>query len=365
MLHVLIVFLNVFNLECLKYFHRRFTYLQCLQFFIVCSILFLCFQKMYKPLLTLLVFLTQTESHFYDDLDGSTVYTEDLKKYLPHTSDPLITLNPSKLCDIPDDDDDGPPFLLILIHSHLVNKPRRDAIRNTWIRDIKRQHQPITLLFVVAMTTDSYDNDRLIQEAHLYQDILQFNFTDLYKNLVLKSVLSLRWASVHCGNAKFLFKTDDDMFINGKMLLNILETSANRSMLMGSVYEHSDVHRSGIWAVDSIKYPSDHFPDYCSGTGYVMSMDVAKQLSNYRPLTQIIHIEDAYITGLLALNLSIPCKHHEQFPNWMTVPRISNVELFYQNKLLGVHGLTFDRMYQIWNRTLYEDLIPNTILTSN
>ena len=320
---------------------------------------------LYESFSLLLVFLSHTSSHFYDNQDDDRVYTDDLQQFLPTAQDPFITLNPTKLCEVDIDDDEGPPYMIVLIHSHLANQRRRDAIRNTWIRDLKHQDQPIVMLFVVAMTTDDAENERLIPEAHLYKDILQFNFTDLYKNLVLKSILSLRWAAEYCGNAQYLFKTDDDMFINGRLLLDILESSANSSMLIGSVYEHSDVHRSGIWAVDSIEYPSDHFPDYCSGTGYVMSMDVAKQLSDYRPLTQIIHIEDAYVTGLLALNLSIPCKHHDLFPNWMTTPRVSNVELFYQNKLLGVHGLTYDRMYQIWNRTLYEDLIPKEIIKLN
>ena len=313
--------------------------------------------------LLLLAFLTHSSSLFYEDQDVDTIYADDLKLHLPNNSKPIITLNPTQLCDVTEDDEDeGPPFVIILIHSHTSNTRRRDAIRNTWIRDIRHLNPPIALLFVVAMTTDDYDNNHIVKEAHLYRDILQFDFTDIYKNLVLKSVLSLRWVSEYCGNARYLFKTDDDMYINGKMLINILKSSSNSSMLMGSVYEHSDVHRSGIWAVDSIYYPSDHFPDYCSGTGYVMSMDVTKQLSNYRPLTQVIQIEDAYVTGLMARNLSIPCKHHELFPNWMTTPKVSNVELFYQHKLLGVHGITYDRMYLIWNRTLYEDLIPKEIM---
>ena len=47
-------------------------------------------------------------------------------------------------------------------------------------------------------------------------------------------------------------------------------------------------------------YSGRVYPNYLSGTGYVMSVDVAEKLYKAALQTPIFHLEDVYITGICA-----------------------------------------------------------------
>lgn len=44
-------------------------------------------------------------------------------------------------------------------------------------------------------------------------------------------------------------------------------------------------------------YDKKTYPNYLSGTGYVMSWDVAMKLYNASLITPLFHLEDVYLTG--------------------------------------------------------------------
>lgn len=48
-------------------------------------------------------------------------------------------------------------------------------------------------------------------------------------------------------------------------------------------------------------YSGNIYPNYLSGTGYVMSMDVAMKLYNASLTTPVFHLEDVYLTGKLSV----------------------------------------------------------------
>ena len=62
-------------------------------------------------------------------------------------------------------------------------------------------------------------NALVADEASLYKDVIVEDFVDAYNNLTIKSIMGLKWAAQYCGNAKYVFKVDDDMFVNTYNLL--------------------------------------------------------------------------------------------------------------------------------------------------
>lgn len=46
---------------------------------------------------------------------------------------------------------------------------------------------------------------------------------DTYRNLTLKTIMGMKWASKYCSGAKFFLKIDDDMTLNTYKLLKYLE----------------------------------------------------------------------------------------------------------------------------------------------
>lgn len=51
-------------------------------------------------------------------------------------------------------------------------------------------------------------------EAEQYGDIVQEDFLDTYRNLTYKGIAALKWIDQLCPHARWVLKTDDDIFVN-------------------------------------------------------------------------------------------------------------------------------------------------------
>ncbi|NWH44037.1 B3GT5 galactosyltransferase, partial [Fregata magnificens] len=70
--------------------------------------------------------------------------------------------------------------------------------------------------------------------------------------------------------------------------------------------------RGSKWYVSREEYPGDTYPPFCSGTGYVLSTDVASQIYNVSESVSFIKLEDVFI-GLCLAKLKVrPEELHSQ-----------------------------------------------------
>lgn len=54
-----------------------------------------------------------------------------------------------------------------------------------------------------------------LEDEHLlYGDIIRQEFLDTYNNLTLKTIMAFKWVIEFCPNARYIMKTDTDVFIN-------------------------------------------------------------------------------------------------------------------------------------------------------
>ncbi len=108
------------------------------------------------------------------------------------------------------------PFLLIFIHSAPDHILKRDVIRTTWgnVRNLNALNMRI--VFLVGQIDDSRSRlqRELEDENQRFHDIIQGNFIDDYRNLTYKHIMGLKWAIYYCRNAKYVLKTDDDIFVD-------------------------------------------------------------------------------------------------------------------------------------------------------
>lgn len=101
--------------------------------------------------------------------------------------------------------------LLIYVHSTPSNLKNRLLIRETWA---KRGLFPQTrLVFMLGSTHNKTIQHKIELESQIYNDIVQQNFDDSYRNLTLKCIMSLEWVSNYCPSAKYVLKTDDDVIV--------------------------------------------------------------------------------------------------------------------------------------------------------
>ena len=78
-------------------------------------------------------------------------------------------------------------FMLVYVHTAPGNLKRRLSIRETWAR--RSMFRDLRLVFMMGSVNDKKIAERVLLENAIYQDIVQENFLDSYKNLTYKGIV--------------------------------------------------------------------------------------------------------------------------------------------------------------------------------
>ena len=89
--------------------------------------------------------------------------------------------------------------------------------------------------FVVGLTKNTSVHQQLIEESLRYNDILQVNVYDKYRNLSIKAAGRFNWINLRCSPVDFVLKVDDDVYVNIHNLATILHSF---SPIERSIYGH-------------------------------------------------------------------------------------------------------------------------------
>jgi beta-1,3-galactosyltransferase 1 len=103
-------------------------------------------------------------------------------------------------------------FYLVYVHTAPLNFVRRMAQRETWMR--RSMFPNLRYVFMMGISVDPDVQEWLQMEQALYNDIVQEDFLDSYRNLSRKGVMAMRWVSNFCSHAEFVMKVDDDIVVN-------------------------------------------------------------------------------------------------------------------------------------------------------
>ena len=217
--------------------------------------------------------------------------------------------------------------MVVLVHSLHTQVQHRDAIRRTWGGAVQRGQWPsatidasIRVVYVFGMHNDSFQNEMIAREAAIFGDVIQGDFVESYQNMTLKSLLGLKWVLEYCPKIKYFVKSDDDMIINFPHLLHILkETNMTRSVL-GPLNLWANVARQGKWGISKSLFPLSYYPPYESGSCYIISGDIIKDLYQASFDITRIFIDDVYITGMLGKVVGIRHINRKGFAFWETKP---------------------------------------------
>ncbi|XP_019636655.1 PREDICTED: beta-1,3-galactosyltransferase 1-like [Branchiostoma belcheri] len=211
-------------------------------------------------------------------------------------------------------------FLLVIVTSSPNNHAQRHAIRHTWGNATLRHDVNVVTVFAVGRTDDAATQRGLDYENRVQKDIIQEDFVDSYRNLTLKTVMCLKWASEFCPGAKFVMKADDDTFVNIYSLVRYLKhlpASNTTKLLMGHVFSGAQPIRDSVgkqkkWYLSKEDYSRETFPKYPCGFAYVMSGDVVRPLYEVSLTVKYLFLEDAYV-GLCLEKLGIEPAHQPGF----------------------------------------------------
>lgn len=221
-------------------------------------------------------------------------------------------MNTETLCD----NNSDAIFVVVYVHSAPDHHKRRMVIRQTW-GNVRQYPVDVRVVFFTGSPATSGVQRAMAFEAEQYGDMVQEDFQDSYQNLTYKGVAALKWISVFCNRAKYVLKTDDDIFVNMFTLIKYLKRLDRQQngtvshLLTCHVWNNMPVLRSGKWMVSKEAWKEDTYPTYCSGSAFFMTTDVAIALHNASYYVPFFWVDDVYITGLLPLKLGTI--RHTQF----------------------------------------------------
>nr|XP_033780793.1 beta-1,3-galactosyltransferase 4-like [Geotrypetes seraphini] len=241
-----------------------------------------------------------------------------------------------------------PPFLLNLVVSSPSNFEARQAIRQTWGSTEELKGLRIRTLFAVGQPQAPDVQVLLEQEFIEHRDLVQGTFHDTYRNLTLKTLMLLRWASTFCPEAHFLLKVDDDVFVNTKRLVGHLRTLGYprpEGIYLGRIHWLARPVRdlASQYYIAEAEFPGYIFPLYCSGTAYVVSGDVAQQVAAVALETPIVPVEDVYV-GICARKLGVAPQHSAWFSGTTHYP----LDICCYQHIFTSHHMTPTLMKAAW-----------------
>ena len=205
-------------------------------------------------------------------------------------------------------------FVLLLITSHAENVERRNIIRKTWGIDQANISFPRwTTHFLIGRSNNYSTEASLKREQELNNDLVISNILENFYNLTYKIQGGFEWSLKYC-DYKFLFKGDDDVFVNIPNLLQYIEKKniPKTELYAGNVQFIAHVQRKGRYSVDKKEFRKRIYPRYCSGGGFILSRDAVQRLFARLPEVPALTIDDAYV-GILALRAGIDVVHNKNF----------------------------------------------------
>lgn len=227
-----------------------------------------------------------------------------LESHIVNEHDFKFILNPGyELCKPMENNNNHRVSMLIYAHTAPSYFKRRLILRETYTK--RSMFNDVRVVFMMGASENKAIMDLVQLEAGLYNDIVQENFLDSYRNLTYKAVMSMKWIGQYCNNTDFILKLDDDMIVNMFGLRERLAATygdeAPKKTIMGFCKKKAPVMRKkgSKWYVKPEEFEENVYGEHCIGAAYVISGDAPPLVYNTSLYVKFFWIDDYYITGPL------------------------------------------------------------------
>lgn len=247
------------------------------------------------------------------------------------------------------------PFLLLVVPVAPDGRAARDAIRGTWGSKKLVLGHLVETLFMLGQSggADAAEQqEELRRESQQYRDLVQIDFLDSYRNLTIKTMMTLEWLTANCPRASYVMKVDSDVFLHVENLVRLLldSSTAKRNYMTGLVWWHNKVLRSPFnqFYMPRHVVPEPEYPPYPLGMSYVMSMDLPAKILGVSPQIKAVFIEDVYL-GMCLKRLGIPPTDPPEDTLFLLDPLhpLSDCSL---SKLIATTTKSLQQMVDYWQR---------------
>ncbi|XP_008545396.1 beta-1,3-galactosyltransferase 5 [Microplitis demolitor] len=238
--------------------------------------------------------------------------------------------------------------LVIVVTSAPSHIEARTAIRQTWGHF--GQRTDVSIVFILGTTKDNKLEKLIKYEEKIYADIIRGRFIDSYNNLTLKTISTLEWKNKFCSDAKFLLKTDDDMFINVPRLLSFIKQHEKETnVIYGRLAKNWKPIRNkkSKYYVSLEQFKQKLFPDFTTGPAYLLSKDVIHKLYEAALDQTYLKLEDVFTTGIVAHKIGIRRIHVSEFLNKKISYNPCNVQ-----RGISIHMVKYGEQFDLWKKLL-------------
>ncbi|XP_076137581.1 N-acetyllactosaminide beta-1,3-N-acetylglucosaminyltransferase 2 [Alosa pseudoharengus] len=270
-----------------------------------------------------------------------------------HFRSPDILINQPNKCT-----SNGKPdkvTLLFAIKSSAQNFAQRQTIRQTWGQEgFYEDGLLVRTVFILGnSSSDDPDLGKLLSiEAQEFGDLLVWDFKDTFFNLTLKEHVFYKWSILHCPQVSFIFKGDDDIFVNTKALLKYLKSLQPGNM--SKLYLGQIIMQASPLRDPKIKYyvPQSFYdgpyPPYAGGGGFVFSGALLESLYSMTWYIPFFPIDDVY-TGMCFQALGIAPEKHNGFRTFDIMEKDREDPCVHKD-LLVVHRKSPQQTLRLWRK---------------
>lgn len=251
--------------------------------------------------------------------------------------------------------------IVVVINSRHSNVMLRHAIRDTWGNTTLMKSLKMTYVFVLGKSVTMVEEQVTTLESAMFGDIVVGDFEDVYNNLNIKTMVGFKWTTKYCSQAEYVFKTDDDVFLNVFGLsANLHKSIVTTTDIFGNCFQWAFPHRNPFskWYSSFRFYPYRYYGAFCLGAALIMHKQAAQNLYTSARKVYYFHVEDVYISALTAsdalANRYIMRGHHRQEKPILTCPRTSHDYSYLLNNVSS--------FYSLWGHTMKHPCMDNHIV---
>ncbi|XP_010163400.1 putative UDP-GlcNAc:betaGal beta-1,3-N-acetylglucosaminyltransferase LOC100288842 [Antrostomus carolinensis] len=206
-------------------------------------------------------------------------------------------------------------FLLVLVCSSPENRTRRNVIRQTWGNVTDARGYAVLTLFALGKPASVTTQLEIDEESQKHRDIIEGSFIDSPETQTQKMLMSVEWTVTFCPHARYVLKTDEDMFVGIPSLAGyLLSLTQLEDVYVGRVVHHGvpDRDPASPGFVPTHQYSEEFYPDYCDGSAFVMSQDVARKV--YVAAKEVpVSVPPDIFVGICAKKAGITPIHSSRF----------------------------------------------------
>ncbi|XP_064417193.1 beta-1,3-galactosyltransferase 2-like [Latimeria chalumnae] len=243
------------------------------------------------------------------------------------------------------------PFLVLLIPTGPTEIHARNVIRETWGNETLIPGVTIIRLFFIGLPVTILEalQKQLEEESSVHHDIIQRDFLDIYSNLTIKTMTSLEWLADFCPEADYAMKVDADMFLNIEKLVKSLlkpDIPTRKNYFTGAPFIKARPIRdkNSKWYMPESVFPGQEYAPFCSGTGYVFSVNIVWKILEASYIVKPVYLEDVYIglcLNFAQITITIP------LGSFFNIGHVDYEACRYRN-LITSHYFNPDHLLRTW-----------------